>query len=225
VRNISKPIPVSAFFAPAGDRGLAVSIMKLFLGLVFLLGATRAVHAQGISASAQISGQTAGGGSYNYTLTLANANSSLSSISTFWYSWVPGADFLPSSPMSVQAPAGWAYSIQGGPYYNYGYYYPDGYSIEFTTTTKPLAPGSSLNFGFVSPDSPAALAGNSPWYSGYKVGTSYVYSGIGSGNTSSFTVQSVPEPSSLGLLVAGSACLLAGWRRRPACQLAKCRAS
>jgi hypothetical protein len=218
VRNISRPIPVSTRSAPEWEAELAAAILKLFLSLSFMFATACAVQAQGITASAQISGQPAGGGSYNYTLTLGNANSSLSSISTFWYSWSPGADFLPSSPKSVQTPAGWAYSIQGGPYYDYyGYYYPDGYSIKFTTATTPLAPGSSLNFGFISPDSPAALAGNSPWYPGYKVGTSYVYSGVGSGNSSLFTVQSVPEPSLLGLLVAGSAGLLTGRRRsRPA---------
>lgn len=209
------PISVSTRLAPFSATGLAASTTR-FLYLIFSLGTACAVHAQGISADAQIGSQPSGSGSYNYTITLNNESSSLSPIATFWYSWVPGADFLPTSPTSVQAPTGWTYSIQGGPYYNYGYYYPDGYSIEFTTTTSPLAPGSSLNFGFVSKDSPLALAGDSPWFPGNLVGTSYVFSGVGeSGNNSGFLVQSVPEPCLPGLLLVGSVGLLAsGWRRR-----------
>ena len=187
-----------------------------FLGVLCVLGTSYAGHAQGISADAGITGQSSGGGSFNYTITLNNESSSLSPIATFWYSWVPGADFLPTSPLSVQAPAGWTYSIQGGGYYYYGYYYPDGYSIEFTTTTSPLAPGSSLDFGFTSKDSPSALAGDSPLFPGNPVGTSYVFSGVGeSGDNAELFVQPVPEPSSAGLLAAGSAALLAArWRKR-----------
>jgi PEP-CTERM motif-containing protein len=215
MNSTPKPISVSECFAQFSAAGLAASTTR-FLFLLFSLGAVCAVHAQGITAGAQISGQPSGGGAYDYTITLNNANSSLSPIATFWYSWVPGADFLPTSPTSVQAPTGWTYSIQGGPYYSYGYYYPDGYSIEFTTATSPLAPGSSLNFGFMSSDSPSALAGDSPWYPGNLVGTSYVFSGVGeSGNNFEFLVQSVPEPSSPGLLAAGAVGLLvARWRRR-----------
>ncbi len=190
-----------------------------FLPGLLALGAASAAHAQ-IQADAQLTGQSAGGGLYTYNITLNNLGSSSSGIQTFWYSWVPGADFLPTSPVSVQAPAGWMSSVQGGPYYDpYGYYYPDGYSIEFTTSTTPLNPGSSLTFGFMSTDSPAALAGNSPIFTYYPVGTSYVFSGVGeSGLGLQFLVQSVPEPSSLALLTAASIGLWSITRpgRRPA---------
>jgi hypothetical protein len=200
MRNVPKPDSVA---------------LKFLLGLLFVLGIARAVPAQGIIASAELRGQSVGGGLYDYTVTLISEPNSHNPIATFWFGWVPGASFLPSSPTSVSAPAGWTYSIEGGPYYMYGYPYYDGYSIEYTTSTTPLQPGASLNFGFVSADSPAALAGDSPWHPGYQVGTSYVYSGIGSGNNSVLFAQLVPEPSSLVLLAAWAAGLwVAGWRRR-----------
>ncbi len=194
--------PGGCVYRTGKGRRAGWRVILLIPGLL-AVGAASAVHAQ-IQADAQLTGQSAGGGLYTYNITLNNLGSSSSGIQTFWYSWVPGADFLPTSPTSVQAPAGWMSSVQGGPYYDpYGYYYPDGYSIEFTTSTTPLNPGSSLTFGFMSTDSPAALAGNSPIFTYYPVGTSYVFSGVGeSGLGLQFVVQSVPEPSSLALLTA-----------------------
>ena len=146
------------------------------------------------------------GGSYDYTITLNNPAGPNSSIQTFWFSWVPGADFLPSMPFNIQAPAGWVGYVMGGPYYDpyYGYYYPDGYSIEFYTTTTPLLPGSSKQFKFTSPDSPTVLAGTSPLFPPNLIRTSYVYdSPYGSGTGVQFVV-AVPEPSSLAVLAVGS---------------------
>jgi len=186
----------------------------IFLGLLFASGTTVGIRAQSVMANAQISSQAAGGGFYDYTVTLNNTSAS-TSIETFWFSWVPGEDFLPSSPTSVQAPTGWTYSIKGGPYYYYGYSYYDGYSLEFTTPSTPLAAGASLTFGFVSPDSPNAIAGDNPYF-GYPIGTSYVFSGgNASGTSEQFLVQTVvPEPSSLNFIAAGLTGLLVGRRRR-----------
>jgi hypothetical protein len=171
---------------------------KIVAALLFVLGIATS-QAQ-IVASAEISG-TPSGGLYDYTITLHNSPSSLSGIQTFWYSWVPGLDFMPSSPYSVTAPSGWTGYIAGGPYY-----YPDGYSIEFITYGPALSPGSSLDFHFTSSDSPEVLAGNSPIFPGYPIGTSWVYSNIGYGDSLQFVVQSVavPEPGSVSLLLAGS---------------------
>ncbi len=185
------------------------------LYLLLALGAANVVHGQFQPPTAQIIGQPVGGGLFNYSVTLRNNLASISSIQTFWISWAPGEDFLPSKPTSVQAPPGWSYSIAGGPYSNYGYTYPDGYSIEFTSSSAPIAAGASLNFGFVSTDSPGSIAGSSSIYYGTPILTSFIYSGIGeSGYGSEFVVQVVPEPSVLAILGLGSAAGLLYQRQR-----------
>ena len=63
-----------------------------------------------INASGVIS-STAAGADFNYTINLSNASSSNSGIGTFWYAWVPGEDFLATSPISVSPPAGWTDTI------------------------------------------------------------------------------------------------------------------
>src|SRR5215831_16372288 len=94
------------------------SLRRTIAVLLLAFGLGASVQAQ-IVASGEISGTPIGGGVYNYTITLHNGPAS-EGIQTFWYSWVPGEDFLPSYPLSVTPPSGWSYSIAGGPYY-----YPD----------------------------------------------------------------------------------------------------
>lgn len=167
------------------------------------------IQAQTLNVSAQIRGQDAGGGSFDYTITLNNSASSTDPVETFWYSWVPGADFLPSNPLTLNAPTGWGATVT-----HLGA--SDGFGIQFTTTTSPLAPGSSMDFGFSSSDTPAVIAGDSPFFPGNPVGTSYVYSGAPfSGNSAQFVVASVPEPDERGLLcIGGIGVLIAELRRR-----------
>src|SRR5581483_600255 len=100
-------------------------------GLTFLLAIIIVpARAQGtLNASFSVVGAPSGG-SYNYTLTLANNSSSTDPINTLWMSWIPGYDFLPSQPTGITTPIGWNAYVEGG---GYGYYGPDGYSIEFTT--------------------------------------------------------------------------------------------
>jgi hypothetical protein len=173
---------------------------KLLLGWLLVWTAANCVHAQ-LNPSATLSSQPAGL-NFNYTLTLDNNSPPNTPIETLWYAWVPGSDFLPTSPTSVQAPAGWTGTIMGG---GPG----DGFSIEFTTSTAPLNSGNSLTFQFQSSDTPAQLAGNSPFFPTTPVGTSYVYEGspfVTAGGP--FVVQSVPEPSTMALLLVGALGLL-----------------
>jgi|SRR5579862_7373421 len=173
-------------------------------GLIRALG--HCAQGQTIDAGATISGVQAGV-DYNFTITLNNKVTSTSPVETLWYAWVPGADFLPTSPISVQPPSGWTESITGGGV-------NDGYAIQFTTTTSPLNPGSSLLFQFQSADTPAQLAGDSPTHPTFPVGTSVLYAGAPFvGATESFVVQSVPEPTSFGLLLIGGSLLLRFGRR------------
>ncbi len=88
-------------------------------------------------------------------------SSSTDSIGTFWYAWIPQPfeDFLATKPDSVTPPAGWTDTIT-----NIGAH--DGYGIEFNAsgTANNLQPGSSLDFGFTSADTPASVNGDSVFY-------------------------------------------------------------
>jgi hypothetical protein len=215
--NTTKRIPIVSRLTKVAclrtKTSRALTALKKF-GLLWSvsLGVAGTLQAQNINATALISSQSAGGGLFNYTLTLNNLASSTSPIETFWFAWLPNDDnFLPSSPTSAQAPPGWNSSIITGSYYSYYYYYYD-YSIEFTSSTAPLNPGHSLTFGFVSSDSPDVVEGDSSIYPGYKVDTSYLYSGVGAGNGAQVIPQ-VPEPSALSLLLAALVCFFISLRR------------
>lgn len=182
------------------------SVKKHLLCCLVVWMAAQGAHAQP-TPSATLSSQPAGT-KFNYSITLDNNSPPNTPIETLWFAWVPGEDFLPTSPTSVTAPAGWTGTIMGG---GPG----DGFSIEFTTTTAPLNPGNSLIFQFQSADTPAQLAGNSPFFPTTPVGTSYVYEGAPFLSASGpFVVQSVPEPSSLVLFVLGGIALFQRRRTR-----------
>jgi len=169
---------------------------RLVLSLSVVLAFEGSVKAQNPSATATFS-DTPVGADYDYTITLHNTGTT--TIETFWFAWVPGEDFLPTSPIggTVQAPSGWTGNVTHG---GSG----DGYGIEFATSTTPLAAGNSTTFQFQSADSPAALAGDSPYYTTTPVGTSTLYSGGAFASPSQqFVVQPVPEPSSLALFLLG----------------------
>jgi len=148
---------------------------------------------------------TADGSDFDYSITLTNSSSSTVSLGTFWFGWVPGEDFLPHTPISETSPSEWTVNAitHGGS--------NDGYAIrwEATSPASDLAPGNSLEFGFKSQDSPTVLSGDSPFYPGTPIGTSFVYQGGPfSGASDRFIVSfsAVPEPSSLllGILGAGA---------------------
>ena len=180
-----------------------VRVFRLcFLAVLLLVGAARpTLHAQGLISSAQISGSMGPADVYNYMLTLNNSSASTANIQTFWFAWQAGqADFMASSPSSIQTPLGWTYSVDGG---GSG----DGYSIKFGTSTAPLAPGHSIIFYFASPDSPAVMGGPSPTYPQFPVLSSDVYSGHTAGIRDDIIGQvvpaSVPEPNVWVLLGLG----------------------
>jgi hypothetical protein len=195
-----------------------MSLSKTFSVLLvsFVPFTTQVIHAQGYLPHAQFSGQVAGDGTYDYTLTLDNDPSATASIGTFWFAWTDyGYDLLPSMPTITGLPTDWNASVLGGPYSIYGYTYLDGYSIEFTSTT-PLAPGGSLQFQFNSPDAPNILDGNSPLFD-IPIGTSFVYSGgpfSDAGGQLLVIPTPVPEPSPYRFLALSLGTLLFASRRR-----------
>ncbi len=124
-----------------------------------------------ITPSAVIS-STPDGADFDYKITLTNSSTSGSGIGTFWFAWVPGEDFLATSPLSVTPPTGWTDSVTNGGT-------SDGYAIEFLASAPAddVQPGSSLNFSFKSADTPTSVNGDSMFYPGTPVETSYVYPG------------------------------------------------
>jgi hypothetical protein len=155
------------------------------------------VQARGILAGAQLSGVSLGKGEYAYTLTLDNYAASTSDIGMFWFAWEAGAaDFMSSHPASIQTPAAWNATAEGGGG-------DDGYSIQFVTFTSPLTPGSSVTFTFDSADSPKVMAGPAPIYPEYQMLNSQVYSGhAADGLQELFVAQVVPAPGPTNLTIA-----------------------
>jgi hypothetical protein len=187
------------------------SLCFTFAAAAALSASTVASHAQGILASGTLVGVSAGGGLYDYTLTLSDSASATTSIEGFWYAWIPGHFFLPTAPTSPSGGvSGWSATVVNG----------GGSSIQFQGNAgDAIAPGQTDTFTFVSTDSPATLAGSS---GGFPIGDSVAYPGTinfsGSSPNEEFVVMSViPEPSSLGLMIAGSlGCWVA--RRRKSSQ-------
>ena len=157
---------------------------KLSLTLLIALGTASVALAQGEAASGTVSG-VQNGSLYDYTVTLNNTSGSIS-IGSFWYSWTPSIPpffYLPSTPSSAGAPAGWSATIAGN-------------SIQYSSSGTPLAPGQSIQFTYAASFTPAQLTGNA--------GLSFVYTGAIEGDAGAeVNIQTVPEPSSLGLLATG----------------------
>jgi hypothetical protein len=178
--------------------------LRLFVAIAAgWAAATLNSPAQGIQASATLTGVAGTGNTYDYTLVLSDAATATTSIEGFWYAWIPGHFFLPSAPSSASGgTSGWTAT-------------PDGDSIQFQGNAgDAIAPGSSATFTFVTADSPTVLAGTS---GGFPIGDSVAYPGTinfsGGSPNQEFAVQSVPEPSSWALLGGGLLSLVAAGRR------------
>ena len=173
-----------------------------FLGLI-LAATTFSAHGQGEIASGTLS--SSGSGPFSYSLTFSDAAGATAPIGSIWYSWTattPPFFYLPGTPSSASAPAGWTASIQSS-------------SIQFTANSpaNDIQPGNSLSgFGFQATFTPAQVA------SAAHSGLSVAYSGgieappDSAGYT--FTVAAVPEPGSLALMLAGAGAWAVSRRRR-----------
>jgi hypothetical protein len=191
-------------FSVNNSKPKSIAILVVLTIVVGSMASAIDSHAQGIVASATLSGVPGAGSTFDYTLTLNNAPTATTPIEGFWYAWIPGFFFLPSTPSSASGGAsGWSATI-------------DSTSIQFQGNAgNAIAAGGSATFTFVTTDSPSALAGTSD---GFPIGSSVAYPGTINFSDSSpneeITVQSVPEPSSFGLLITGLLGLLAtGWRK------------
>jgi hypothetical protein len=68
---------------------------------------------------------------WKYSITLTDT--SATPIGTFWFAWVPGKDFLDTSPNTITNPAGWTNMIT-----HFGS--SDGYAIQWKTSSFFLLP-------------------------------------------------------------------------------------
>jgi len=147
------------------------------------------------------------GTNYDYDIHLTNTGTT--GIQTLWYAWIPGESYLPSTPVSTSAPAGWTQNL-------ITHSATDGFGIRWQTTTSPLAAGSTLSgFKFTSTADPLTLAGNSLFHANPPVGTTFVFTGTSISLPDSFKFvinpSPVPEPATIAGLALGIPVLL---RRR-----------
>ena len=177
--------------------------------LVALAGIASSVQAAEI-ASATISSTQLDPTDWQYNLTLSDPGTT--DVGTFWFSWVPGEDFMGIAPTGVLSPTSWSDNITHGGA-------SDGYAIQWVATPgDELTPGNSLGgFQFDSTISPTAIEGNSPFYPTMPVLTSFTYQGAPfSDNGFQFVVQqaaAAPEPVD-GVLAALCAGVLVLMRKR-----------
>jgi hypothetical protein len=176
---------------------LTTAATRILLGFVLAFGTASFVHAQGQIASGTIG--SSGAGPFSYSLTFSDSASATSPVGSVWYSWVPGEFFLPGTPTSASAPAGWTATI----FLN---------SVQFVASSpaNDITAGQTLSgFGFQATFSPAQVAAAA------NTGVSVAYSGaLFSDVGDTFTVQAVPEPSGQMLLLAGATTLWLVGRRK-----------
>jgi PEP-CTERM motif len=201
-------------------------MMKRFipLGIVFAIGfMSRPASAGIIQATGTWSAVLdADHVNFDYTIKLTNTSASTDVVGTFWFSWVPGADFMVNNPISETTPAGWVANITHVPNIP-----TNGFAIQWVANAGSEIPiGSSLTFGFKSAETPTQLAGISPITlngSSFPEGVSVLYNGKPfSADSQTIVVAAVPEPSTLALmLVAGLA--VVGYKRRKSERLSQMR--
>ena len=152
--------------------------------------------------------------SWQYDLTLSDTGTT--NLGTFWFAWVPGKDFMATAPSGIVDPSGWSAITTHGSA-------ADGYAIQWKAGAGALlAPGRSLGgFMFDSSMSPAEMMGDSPFFPGTPVTTTFVYSGAPFSDAGvQFLVEpavsTVPEPSSLALMGLGALAFATRLARRKA---------
>ena len=178
MNKLPKLIPVRLALAVAA--GLAVS--------------TVSSHAQ--NATATISGVAAGGGVFDYTITLQNTGTT--SLDSFWYAWTLSGNNLSTGITTPGSSLGWVDTALEG-----------NTSISWEGNSgNTLAVGQSATFTFASTETPSAIttlpSGESVAYVSGTGPDTFGQNSPGSASpVFSPTLVAAPEPSSLGLLLTG----------------------
>jgi hypothetical protein len=180
------------------------------LGMALAIGSLLATPASAATSANAVITDMPDGTNFDYTISLTNTGTT--TIGTFWFAWVPGQDFMQTSPTNIGQPSGWQNLIthDGA---------GDGFAIQWKASAagNDLAAGGSATFTFTSSDTPAMIAGDSSFFPGTPVLTSVLYHTTpfsDAGTTFLVTVgaAAVPEPSSLALGLVAVVGSLA-WRR------------
>jgi hypothetical protein len=178
MKNLSKLISIR--FALAVTAGLAAST----------------VCSQAQSATATISDVAAGGGVFDYTITLHNTGTT--SLDSFWYAWTLNGNNLSTAITTPGSSLGWIDTALEG-----------NTSISWEGNSgNTLAVGQSATFTFDSTETPSAIttspSGESVAYVNGTGPNTFGQNSPGSASpVFSPTLVAAPEPSSLGLLMAG----------------------
>ena len=146
-------------------------------------------HAQDVMVTGTLTDVPAGGGVYDYTLSL-NVGAGSEAVQALWLGWFAfGFDI--ANPTAASGPAGWPASVVGD-------------SIQFGPGTAIMA-GNSGIFHFDSTSTPAEFqAGTAGLSVAYGVDDSPFALHNTTLHSEEFTPTVVPEPSSFGLLAIGS---------------------
>ena len=124
------------------------------------------------------------GPEYTFTVTVNDTGST--TVGTFWFSWVPGQDYMSAQPTSISSPAGWNAQVTTANYAG-----QTGYAIEWQASSAGSdlqSGGSSASFSFANTETPAQMAAGSPFDGKPRTATAVVYTGgalIGSGDARS----------------------------------------
>jgi hypothetical protein len=151
------------------------------------------------------------GASNTYAVTVKDAADATEPIGTVWFAWVPGKDFLDTSPTSEISPTGWA--VDTISHAGSG----DGYAIQWVASSSiyDIPVGGSLSgFSFSTADTPAQIAGDSVFYPTTPVLTAFAYdAGPFSDAGTEFVITPAPEPTCLAAIALPIALLLRRRRR------------
>ncbi len=177
------PWTTTMYFSPEKSRATLVEVLErrtLFSNItpsvaypVTPVAASSIPETQ--TASATIVATQLNSTTYQYAVTLTDSAAApattVNQVGTFWFAWVPGADYLDTKPLSVTAPTGWTDQIiHAGP--------SDGFSIQWVASSNAIQAGKSLGgFSFTSADTPAQVFGASKFYPSANVNTAFVYAG------------------------------------------------
>jgi hypothetical protein len=172
-------------------------LIPIRFALVLAAGlAVSTVSSQAQSATATISGVAAGGGVFDYTITLQNTGTT--SLDSFWYAWTTSGNNLSAAISNPGSSLGWIDTALEG-----------NTSISWEGNSgNTLAVGQSATFTFDSTETPSAIttlpSGESVAYVNGTGPNTFEQNDPGVASpVFSPTLVAVPEPSSLGLLMAG----------------------